>query len=418
MYQTPKGTRDTTPEEMIRTNSVLSVVKNVFEKYCFDPMDTPAFEDWALLSAKQGGGEEIKKEIYYFRDKSDRELGLRFDLTVPFCRFVASSQDIPKPFKRYQIGKVWRYDNPGALRWREFLQADADIAGSDSMEAEAECINAACDILHVLGFSDFIIRLSNRKITEEYIRSLGVSDVVSVFRVIDKLDKIGPGGVENELESKKIPKDAIKKILVFIKLSDISQIKKKVVCEGIEELEKIIALTKNYEKNIRVDMSLVRGLEYYTGPVFEISLSSSASVGGGGRYDSMIETLGGKKTPAVGISIGIDRLLAVMGESKEQEMQKSVAQVFVVSVNASVKETVLKIVENLRSFGIRAECDIMFRSLSKQLQYANSKSIPFSMVVGEKEIQKGMAILRDMRSGFGREVGIFEAEEISKAISK
>ena len=417
MFQTPKGTRDIEPEEMIRYEYVLSVVKKVFQKYGFDPLDTPAFEDWALLAAKQGGGAEIKDEIYYFKDKSGRELGLRFDLTVPLGRFVASNSNIPKPFRRYQIGKVWRYDNPSNLRWREFTQADIDIVGTDSSEADTECLLAICEILSSLGFSDFSIRINNRKITEDFVKSLGIKNCVDVFRSVDKLQKIGENGVEKEMLSKGIPKEKIRMILDFIKLTDLKKVSAFVPSPGIAELEKILSSMGDYEKYIKVDMSLVRGLEYYTGPVFEISLGKDVSVGGGGRYDSLVEVFGGKKTPAVGISIGLDRLIAVMQDRKMLDLRKTLTEIFVVSVNETVKKDVLSIVQQLRSKGIATEFDIMDRSLSKQLAYINSRGIPYALVIGEKEIQSKKAKLRDMQSGEEAEIPLDNLDHAKKFIS-
>src|SRR3989338_10448809 len=314
MFQNARGTRDTMPEEMIRFKYVIDVIKRIYEKYGFDPLDTPVFEEWGLLSAKQGGGEEIKQEIYYFKDKSERELGLRFDLTVPLARVFVNSPELPLPFKRYQIAKVWRYDKPGANRWREFWQADIDVVGSESIEAEAEGLKAICEIFYELGFSDFSIRINNRKTVEAFVKSVDVKDYVDVFRSVDKMDKIGEDGVRKELEGKGVEEDKIKKILEFIKIRNIEDARK-FVSEGLDELETITSLLKDYGKNISVDMSLVRGLEYYTGPVFEVTLGEGLpSVGGGGRYDNLTESVGGKKIPATGISLGVDRIVSVMGE--------------------------------------------------------------------------------------------------------
>ncbi len=403
-FQTPRGTRDIEPAEMIRYEYVLSVIKKVFERYGFDPLETPAFEEWNVLSAKKGGGEAIKEEIYYFKDKSDRELGLRFDLTMPLCRFVASNPDLPKPFRRYQIGRVWRYDKPGALRWREFLQADIDIVGSGSMEAEAECLRAMCEIFTQLGFADFVIRINNRKITEEFVNSLSIKDAVDVFRIVDKLDKIGEAGVAKELKGKGVLQSQIESIMSFIKIRDIGQVKKYISSGGVEDLEKILSLMEDYKKNLQVDMSLVRGLEYYTGPVFEISLGAGASVGGGGRYDDLIEAFSGKRTPATGISIGVDRVVAAMKEKKMLSLGKTLCKVFVVCVNESVKKDVIEITKNLRELSVPAEFDIMSRPLSKQMSYVNSRGIPYAIVIGEKEVESGKANLRDMKSGKEMEI--------------
>lgn len=418
MFQNARGTRDTMPEEMIRFQYVIDVIKRIYEKYGFDPLDTPVFEEWGLLSAKQGGGEEIKQEIYYFKDKSERELGLRFDLTVPLARVFVNNPQLPLPFKRYQIAKVWRYDKPGANRWREFWQADIDVVGSESIEAEAECLKAICEIFYELGFSDFSIRINNRKTVEAFVKSVDVKDYVDVFRSVDKMDKIGEDGVRKELEGKGVEEDKIKKILEFIKIRNIEDARK-FVSEGLDELETITSLLKDYGKNISVDMSLVRGLEYYTGPVFEVTLGEGLpSVGGGGRYDNLTESVGGKKIPATGISLGVDRIVSVMGERGMFNFGKTVCNVFVIAVNEKVKSSVIDVTEKIRKNGIAAEFDLMNRSLSKQLDYASSRGIPYVIVIGDKELQSGKAKVRDMKTGEEKDISLNELEEIKKIIGQ
>ncbi len=424
MFQTARGVRDTMPEDMIRQQYVISVIQKIYEKYGFDPLDTPAFEEWGLLSAKQGGGEEIKQEIYYFKDKSDRELGLRFDLTVPLARIIAASPDLPKPFKRYQIGKVWRYDKPGANRFREFWQADIDIVGSESMEAEAECLKAICEIFYELGFSDFIIRINNRKTIQAFVEFVGIKNYVDVFRTIDKLDKIGEDGVKKELEGKGVEKEKIKKILDFIKIRNAKNVKT-YVSDGVEDLESITEMMGEYSKNVQVDMSLVRGLEYYTGPVFEISLGkqidasgvgSSLSVGGGGRYDNLTEAIGGKKIPATGISIGVDRVVSAMTEKNMFKFGKTATKIFVINVNEKAKKNSILITNQLRELDIPAEFDLMNRSLSKQLDYASSRGIPFVIVVGEKELNSKKAKVRNMKTGEEKDILLDKLGDVMKIV--
>jgi histidyl-tRNA synthetase len=419
MYQTPKGTKDLGPDEMIRREYVISVISRIFQKYGFDPMDSPAFEEWALLSAKSGGGEEIKQEIYYFKDKSDRELGLRFELTTSLCRFVANNSSLPKPFRRYMIGKVWRYDNPSQLRWREFTQADIDIIGAQSMDAEAEYISAICEIFSRLGFGDFEIKMNNRKITESFVRSLGVKDIAGVFRSIDKISKIGESEVYAELKSKGVALESIKKILSFISLTSLDEVEAKLGkgSEGVEELRKIIDLAGENSRFLKPDMSLVRGLDYYTGPVFEISLGKGVSVGGGGRYDDLIEVFGGKPTPATGISIGIDRLVSVMEERNMLDMEQASTKIFVVNVSESVIGNARQVAREIRSQGIACEYDITGRSLSKQLAYVNSRKIPWAMVLGEKEINSGKAKLRNMSTGDEVDVNLGALATVKKLFS-
>jgi len=296
-FQPPKGTRDLMPEDAERLNYVKSVVSQVFESFGFRPVYTPAFESFDLLSAKGGLGEAVKDEIYYFKDKSERELGLRFDQTMPLARIMASNPQMPKPFKRYAVGQVWRYDNPQAMRWREFWQADVDIIGSKSLSADAEVVAAACECLDRLGFRDYKVRVNNRKFLDARIGESVGAKLAQIYRILDKLDKIGEEGVRSEL--KKIGCDK-KEILSVI--SDKSCAKEDVDIKGFLKMMRSFG----FEKRVEVDASLVRGLEYYTGLVFEISIGFGVSCGGGGRYDNLIEKVGGQKTEAVGISLGLD----------------------------------------------------------------------------------------------------------------
>lgn len=411
MFQPPKGTRDIKPEEMKKFLFVKETLRSVFERYGFSPLETPAFETFDLLSAKGGLGESVKDEIYYFKDKGDRELGLRFDLTMPLARFIMNNKNLPKPFKRYQIGRVWRYDNPQAMRWREFWQADVDVIGSSSMDADVECLSVTVDCLKELGFKKFSIRLNNRKLIEYILKEMEVKDdkISDAFRIIDKMDKIGKEDVKKELGKNGIK---IKLNDIFVKGSNssiLNQVEKKFgKSEGLRELKEIIKSCKNLgiDKYIKIDLSLVRGLGYYTGPVFEVSIeSANVSCGGGGRYDNLIENVGGSKTPAVGISFGVDRLVAVL-----KDMEKKEKKYFVVYVNDNVKDDAVKITQQLRGQGLIVEIDLMERNMSKQMKYA-SMNYPFVIVVGEKELKKKSVTLRDMKTGKEKLVKI---KEISK----
>ncbi len=414
-FQPPRGTQDFLPEDMIIRNRIFDTVRSVYEKWGYDPLETPALEEWKLLAAKLGGGEEIKKEIYYFKDKSKRELGLRFDLTVPLARVVATNPQLPKPFKRYQIGRVWRYDKPGSGRRREFWQSDIDVIGSSSPEADAEVIAVACECLEKLGFKDFTVRLNNRKILESFVKSLKIKDYVQVFRSVDKLEKIGEKGVEKELKQKGVEKGKIRNILDFVK-GDTA--KARALAEGFAELDKIIESVSllGYGKKVKIDTSLVRGLEYYTSAVFEISLEGAKwSVAGGGRYDNLIETFGGNPAPATGISLGVERLFELL---KAERSQKTLSRVYVANVNGEVKKDAIQLSKSLRDSGIPNEYDLMGRDLRKQLDYANSKGIPYLIVLGPREVKERKARLRDMKSGEEREVSLDRPEEMKLVLEK
>lgn len=414
-FQPPKGTRDLFPEDAEKLQKIIEIIRPVFEKYGFRELVTPSFESFELLSKKSG--EAIKNEIYYFKDKSDRELGLRFELTASFARILASNPNLSKPFKRFEIGKVWRYDNPQAMRWREFWQADIDIAGSSSPLADVECLAAVCECLEKLGFKDFFIRLNNRKLLQSIFKNFVEANAVAdVFRTIDKLDKIGEEGVNNELKKKNIDP---KKILEFIKISGSNQeiIKrlKKFECEGLDEIMQALDYAKGFEidKKIKLDLSLIRGLDYYTGLVYEVFLGAGLSCGGGGRYDKLVESVGGNPTPMTGISLGLERILELMKNKKMFE-EDNKTKAFVANVNEKVKNDAIKIANQLRKEGINCQIDLMNRSLGKQLEYADNVQIPFVLIVGEKEVKNKKFKLKDMKKKIEKEMSL---EKIIKTIA-
>ncbi|MEM7819962.1 MAG: ATP phosphoribosyltransferase regulatory subunit, partial [Candidatus Aenigmatarchaeota archaeon] len=265
----PRGTRDFLPEEMIARQEILDRVRSVFELFGFVPIETPAIENFEILSAKGAGGDEILNETYNFDDKAGRKIGLRYDLTVPLARVVAMNPGLNLPFKRYQIQNVWRYGDVAKGRLREFLQADIDIVGSDSMLADAEIIACACYALESLGFKNFVVRINNRKILSGIVKSAGVDEkkVVDVLRSIDKFEKIGIEGVKNELLDKGFSEKIVEKILGFINDGKIEKIASKSdECKkGVEETELLISyLKKMGVSKFKIDLSLARGLDYYT----------------------------------------------------------------------------------------------------------------------------------------------------------
>ncbi len=402
-FQTVRGMRDFLPEQAVKKQFIEDLCRQVFERYGFLPLETPVVEEFKLLAKKGSGGEAIKDEIYYFKDKSERELGLRFDLTVPLARIIALNPQLPKPFKRYQIADVYRYDRPGASRYRKFTQADIDIVGSSSMLADFECIAASIEILQKLELK-FKVRISNRNLLEEIAVCCGVEkeNVKECFRCIDKLDKIGKEGVASELKEKGIAS----KILDTIEKNNIAdvvkQVKKK---EGLGELKELMALLKKagLDKFVKIDLSLARGLEYYTGNVFEIAIANGPSVGGGGRYDNLVASYGGQQTPAVGISLGIDRLLDTLQNKLNPQAG---AKIFVVAVGKEMQEQALELVQKIRALEINASMDLNSRGISKNLDYANKLGIPFVAILGEKEAKKKEFSLKNMKSGKEQKVKI------------
>ncbi len=424
-FQPPRGMRDFPPEVMIKRMYVIEKIRETFERYGFSPVCTSAVEYWKVLSRKGGGGEAIKEEIYYFKDKGDRELGLRFDLTTSLARFVSGNPQIPKPFKVYQIGRVWRYDRPQAGRYREFWQADADIIGSPFMDCEAECIALASECLQKLGFENFEIRINNRKVLNGMMEFLGIEKEKQpeVFRILDKLDKIGENGVKKELENKGVKNKTLEGLLAFARMKGKPE---KIIeeCmqtfagfseaeEGLKELREIIEKLKPYNISgkILIDLSLVRGLDYYTGPIFEIEAKGKENLGSisaGGRYDKFIEVLGGKPTPAVGVSLGIERIFDILEEKSRFTLPQTKTEIFVVSVEDSFRTETIKIAQELRRAGFNVETDLMSRNLKKQLEHINRTGIPYALFVGQKEIKTGRYTLRDMNTGKQKEMSVNE----------
>jgi len=390
----PKGTRDFLPQDMVKRQFVIDVARKIFERYGFEPMETPAFEDWGVLKAK--GGEEVKNQIYYFKDKSERELGLRFDLTVGTARVAAENSDIPKPIKRYSIGKAWRYEEISKGRYREFMQADIDIIGIKEMTADAECIACIVDVLKELGLKDIKVRLNNRKTLSNFLKSIKLeSKSEAILRALDKFDKIGEIGVEAEL-LKTIDMKTSEKIIDFTKgkvnLSD---------DEGMNELKELQKLLKmlNVDAKIDIDYSLARGLGYYTGPVVEFMAGNyKKSVAGGGRYDNLIGVYGAD-LPATGLSIGIDRIVDVLDELRLFKVGKTNVQCFVAAVNKDVFEKAIEISQNIRKAGINCAIDLQLKSLSKNLEYCNSKGVPKMIIVGPKDLENNKVTIRNMLTG-------------------
>ena len=405
----PKGTRDFLPQDMVKRQFVIDVARKIFERYGFEPMETPAFEDWGVLKAK--GGEEVKNQIYYFKDKSERELGLRFDLTVGTARVAAENSDIPKPIKRYSIGKAWRYEEISKGRYREFMQADIDIIGIKEMTADAECIACIVDVLKELGLKDIKVRLNNRKTLSNFLKSIKLeSKSEAILRALDKFDKIGEIGVEAEL-LKTIDMKTAEKIIDFTKgkvnLSD---------DEGMNELKELQKLLKmlNVDAKIDIDYSLARGLGYYTGPVVEFMAGNyKKSVAGGGRYDNLIGVYGAD-LPATGLSIGIDRIVDVLDELRLFKVGKTNVQCFVAAVNKDVFEKAIEISQNIRKAGINCAIDLQLKSLSKNLEYCNSKGVPKMIIVGPKDLENNKVTIRNMLTGKEDKIDIKKIVDVLK----
>ena len=337
---------------------------------------------------------------------------MRFDLTVPLARFVASNPALPKPFRRYAVGKVWRYDNPQAKRWREFWQADIDIVGSSSPLADAECAACMCEVMQRLGFADFVVRVNSRVVLESMISKAGVEKgkIAAALRIIDKLDKIGESGVRKELRDSGINAEKVMKIIKIRGKGALEKIEK-LRPDGIKEVREFMAFCKAFgvQDRIEIDASLARGLEYYTRLVFEISLpEQKVSFAAGGRYDNLIKTFGGGELPSTGLSLGVDRILSEMGSVKKTR------KIFIATIG-DVQEYAILFSQELRRSGVQCEMDVTGRGLSKQLSYASSKESDFVVIIGQKEARLKKAKLRDMETG---EEKLLSTKDIIKILKK
>ncbi|MBN2467649.1 MAG: histidine--tRNA ligase [Deltaproteobacteria bacterium] len=411
-YQILKGTRDFLPSQYIIRKKVVASIQQTFEEFGFEPMDTPALEYAETLEEKYG--EEGARLIYKFTDRGGRDVALRYDLTVPLARAMAMYQ-VEKPFRRYQISPVWRADKPQKGRFREFWQCDADIVGSAETWADAEVIGLTHSALRKLGFKDFSIRVNNRKLLNGIALYGGIEkeQMASFFRSVDKSEKIGWEGVKSELFSKHFQTSAVEKTISMITekgpgddiLEKLRQTLASIpiAVEAIAELEEIRRClgSMGIEQNIHFDVSLARGLDYYTGPIFETVIEKPriGSISGGGRFDDLIGTFSGDNIPATGTSLGLERIITIMEELDMLPANAAVSEVLVAVFDRSLVDLSFRVVSELRSAGIRSEIYLKEDRLKKQLNYANNKRIPLVVILGPDECQKGEAVLKDMRSG-------------------
>ena len=410
-----KGTRDFLPQQMVRRNYVINIIKEIFEKYGFEPLETPTIEMWETLSGKYG--EEGDRLTYRFTDRGNREVGLRYDLTVPLARVVAMYPQLPKPFKRYQIQPVWRADKPQKGRFREFYQCDIDTIGSDSLLADAELLAVTSEVLNRLNFRKFTIRLNSRKVLSGIVEAAGVDSAraIEIYRVIDKLDKIGFDGVSALLEELQLGQGAVEKILSVLRVEGdnderIESVAKilhnsPVGLQGIDEIRQITNFLDMFsipKSDYLFDPCLARGLDYYTGPIFETVMEEPkiGSITGGGRYDNLIGMFGGQAQPATGSSIGLERIITVMDElNMFPEWLTSATQVLVTVFDESTLPYSVKIALKLREAGINTDLYAGTAKLRGQFGYANDKGIPFVIIAGPEEFEKSEINIKNMQTG-------------------
>ncbi len=414
-FTLPRGMKDVEPEEMARRIWLSDKIREVLWNYGFQMLEPSPVESLETLEAKSGPG--VREEIYWFKDKAGRNLGLRFDLTVGMTRMIANRFDLPEPIKIGCIGGVWRYDEPQFARYRYHTQWDAEIYGVAEPSADAEIIALGSDILEKVGLEEHEIRVSNRKLAEGFLQSIGIQsqqDLEYLLRVIDGLGKIGPDQAERELTRAGLSKDKVKRVMGFADIGGdpdkvLGDLEKKLpkgdmISKGFQELSGTIDMVESLGKlsRVQVDLGIVRGISYYDGTVFEAYDQAGEDVGavfGGGRFDKLCRTYGKRDLPATGVAGGFERLMLSLERKELFPNIEQRLQVFVVMVNEQVRNEAVRIVQELRNQGIRTDHDLKQRPLKKQLDYADSMKARLALIVGPREVKEGTVRLKDMKTG-------------------
>ena len=434
----PKGTRDFSPMEMMRRQYIFDTVKRVFRTYGFAPLETPAMENLSTLLGKYGDeGDKLLFKILnsgeYAAGLSDDEVrqaskicekGLRYDLTVPFARYVVQHQgELTFPFKRYQIQPVWRADRPQKGRYREFYQCDVDVIGTRSLLCEVELVEIVERVFKALGIR-VALKMNNRKILFGIAEAIGHADkMMDITAAIDKLEKIGLDNVKAELRERGLSQEAVDRLQPILELSGdnhqkLNQLREVLASsetglKGIDEMEILFGHVERLGIDLRVelDLSLARGLNYYTGAIFEVKALDFAigSICGGGRYDDLTGIFGMPNLSGVGISFGADRIYDVMtGLGLFPEEVNCTTRVLFTNLGTAEQAAVLPLLRTLRGEGISAEIYPEAGKMKKQMEYANRRAIPYVVIVGSQEIEAGAATVKDMRSGEQRQVPFAE----------
>lgn len=431
-----RGTRDFGPEQMRKRMFLLNTIRETFRRYGFQPLETPALENLSVLMGKYGEeGDQLLFKVLNSGEFADKltatdlaegsrklalkisEKGLRYDLTVPFARYVVMNRHaLPMPFKRYQIQPVWRADRPQKGRYREFVQCDADVVGTDSLLCEAEIVLMLHEALRNLGVRDFTVKINNRKILTGISEVIGAPGQESTLAVaIDKLDKIGKEKVIEELQQRGLTDEAIARLEPMFAFPDetgaaFAQLKtwlagSEVGLKGLAELEEVWQLVRQYgleNTQMQFDITLARGLSYYTGAIFEVKAGGVqiGSISGGGRYDNLTGTFGMPGLSGVGISLGVDRIYDVMEElNLWPDTQLQTTRVLVVHMDPEARAVGLPLLTRLRAADIPAEAYPDSAKLKKQLDYANQKGIPYVVLIGSEEMRTGLLALKNMVTG-------------------
>ena len=432
--RTLAGFMELLPNEQILFNQMKEKIENTYKKFGFLPLDTPIIELSEVLLAKAGG--ETEKQIYRFQ-KGDTDLALRFDLTVPLAKYVAKNYgNLSFPFRRYQIGKVYRGERAQKGRYREFYQCDIDIIGDGELDLinDAEMPSVIYAIFKELGFEDFTIKINNRKILNGLFESVEQKEnSVEILRIIDKIEKIGKQSVIEEFQKLGLKENQIKNIMDFIEIEGTSDqkieklenlgIQNETYKKGVEELKTVIKNVKLFgvpESNFTVDLTIARGLDYYTGTVYETFLNDYRELGSvcsGGRYENLAEYYTNKSLPGVGVSIGLTRLFYKLNELNIIKAEKkSVADILIIPMVENLEEPI-KLATKLRNVGINTEIYLNDKKLKAKFKYADKLEIPYVIVIGEDEIKSGKITLKDMKTGAEEKLPIDEVERWGRAKS-
>lgn len=428
-----QGTRDFLPEEMLKREAIVDVVRSAFKRYGFLPVETPAIEFQDILLGKYG--EEGDKLIYRLAYKDGKVLALRYDQTVPLSRLVAMYRgQLTMPFKRYQIQPVWRADRPQKGRFREFYQLDADTVGAENYLADAEIVALVNDIFTSLGFPGFQIRINHRMALRSITLAAGLAqeEEVNLCRCIDKLDKIGREGVEKEMSACGFAPDSIARIFEILEDKSLHGEKLDALLkdyesrfdnvDGVSDLVPLYNQIINLgvpEENVHLDLTLARGLDYYTGPIFETVLvepKGFGSVSGGGRYDKLIGTYCGVDVPATGVSFGLDRIFGAMEELGLHPQARTTTKVLVVNFGGSSEGAAMQLAGKFRNSGINTEVYFTAAKLKKQFSYADKQGIEYVAIYGEDEAASGTVSLKNMRDGEQLSLPVPEAVELLKKL--
>ena len=414
--RTLPGFMELLPQEQILFNQIQDKIKNTYEKFGFLPLDTPIVEDSNVLLAKAGG--ETEKQVYRF-SKGKSDLSLRFDLTVPLAKYVAKNYgELAFPFRRYQIGKVYRGERQQKGRFREFYQCDIDIIGDGELSVinDAELPLIIYNIFKELGFEKFTININNRKILNGLFEELELTKLgTDILRIIDKIEKIGKENVIKELEEFKITKEKISKIIDFIEIQGSNDeklnklksfnFKNEIFANGVQELEDVVKYMRAFgmqENNFKIELTIARGLDYYTGTVYETFLDDYRSLGSvcsGGRYENLAEYYTDKKLPGVGISIGLTRLFYQLNEIKLIEAKKkSIADVLIISITNNF-EYVAKVANKFRDKGKNVQIYYEDKKIKNKFKYADKLQIPYTIVIGEDEEKLNTYTIKNMITG-------------------